>query len=115
MSQRLTFDLKVAAYGPYSASATGGNGFARDFLAGVLTWGAIPYYDAFKPVTTLHLQWANTVLGLVSCILVGSAFWVYTKGASLRSRSAFAQRLANINEDETSVSKPSRDVTVADA
>lgn len=30
-----TIDYMVAAYGVYSASATGGNGFARDFLAGV--------------------------------------------------------------------------------
>lgn len=30
-----TIDYMVAAYGEYSASATGGNGFARDFLAGV--------------------------------------------------------------------------------
>lgn len=30
-----TIDYMVASYGVYSASATGGNGFARDFLAGV--------------------------------------------------------------------------------
>ena len=30
-----TIDYMVASYGIYSASATGGNGFARDFLAGV--------------------------------------------------------------------------------
>ena len=30
-----TIDYMVCAYGPYSASATGGNGWARDFLAGV--------------------------------------------------------------------------------
>jgi hypothetical protein len=30
-----TIDYMIASYGPYAASATGGNGFARDFLAGV--------------------------------------------------------------------------------
>lgn len=30
-----TIDYMVASYGPYSASASGGNGFARDFLAGI--------------------------------------------------------------------------------
>jgi len=30
-----TIDYMVAAYGPYAASATGGNGFARDFLAAI--------------------------------------------------------------------------------
>lgn len=32
-----TIDYMITAYGPYSASATGGNGWSRDFLAGVLT------------------------------------------------------------------------------
>jgi hypothetical protein len=91
-----TIDYMVAAYGPYAASATGGNGFARDFLAGVLTWCSEPYYEAFKPLTTYHLQWANTVLGLISLLLVGSAMAVYFKGASMRKRSAFASKL----EDE---------------
>ena len=30
-----TIDYLIASYGPYSASATGGNGFCRDFLAGI--------------------------------------------------------------------------------
>lgn len=41
-----TIDYMVCAYGPYSASATGGNGWARDFLAGVLTVPAIPFYQS---------------------------------------------------------------------
>ncbi|KAI8965131.1 MFS general substrate transporter [Daldinia sp. FL1419] len=39
-----TIDYVLRAYGPYSASATGGNGWARDFLAGVLTPYAVPMY-----------------------------------------------------------------------
>lgn len=39
-----TIDYMVCAYGPYSASATGGNGWARDFLAGVLTVPAVPFF-----------------------------------------------------------------------
>lgn len=38
-----TIDYMICAYGPYSASATGGNGFARDFLAAVLTVPATPF------------------------------------------------------------------------
>ena len=41
-----TIDYMVCAYGPYSASATGGNGWARDFLAGVLTIPATPFYQS---------------------------------------------------------------------
>lgn len=41
-----TIDYMICAYGPYSASATGGNGWSRDFLAGVLTIPATPFYTS---------------------------------------------------------------------
>ena len=41
-----TIDYMICAYGPYSASATGGNGWARDFLAGVLTLPATPFFSS---------------------------------------------------------------------
>jgi MFS family permease len=41
-----TIDYMVCAYGPYSASATGGNGWSRDFLAGVLTLPATPFFTS---------------------------------------------------------------------
>lgn len=44
-----TVDYMICAYGPYSASATGGNGFARDFLAGALTVPATPFYQSLLP------------------------------------------------------------------
>ena len=44
-----TIDYMIAAYGPYSASATGGNGFARDFLAGVSAMYAGPCMDSPFP------------------------------------------------------------------
>ncbi|KAF2992932.1 hypothetical protein E8E14_000380, partial [Neopestalotiopsis sp. 37M] len=99
-----TIDYMVAAYGEFAASATGGNGFARDFLAGVLTWAAIPYYDSFKNITTQPLQWANTVLGFVSLLLVASTMIIYFKGPSLRQRSAFARRLADDNNSSGDMS-----------
>ena len=40
-----TIDYMVASYGVYAASATGGNGFARDFLAGVSAMYASPLYE----------------------------------------------------------------------
>ncbi|KAI0190837.1 major facilitator superfamily domain-containing protein [Astrocystis sublimbata] len=86
-----TIDYMVAAYEPYSASATGGNGFARDFLAGVLTWCAAPYYKSFHG--TYALQSANSVLACISVLLFVSTVVVYIKGPSLRKRSPFAQSL----------------------
>jgi MFS family permease len=41
-----TIDYMICAYGPYSASATGGNGWSRDFLAGVLTIPATPFFNS---------------------------------------------------------------------
>ncbi|KAI1827609.1 major facilitator superfamily domain-containing protein [Xylaria intraflava] len=87
-----TIDYMVAAYGPFSASATGGNGFARDFLAGILTWFASPYYTAFHG--KLGLQTANTILAGISSLLVVATFVIYFKGPSMRRRSPFAQSLA---------------------
>lgn len=37
-----TVDYMIASYGPWSASATGGNGFARDFLAGIAAMYSVP-------------------------------------------------------------------------
>ena len=45
-----TIDYMICAYGPYSASATGGNGWSRDFLAGVLTIPATPFFSSKQHV-----------------------------------------------------------------
>lgn len=37
-----TIDYMIASYGPYAAYATGGNGFARDFLAGIAAMYSMP-------------------------------------------------------------------------
>ena len=54
-----TIDYMLAAYGVYSASATGGNGFARDLLAGVLTPAAVSF---FSDIGSRPLEYANTIL-----------------------------------------------------
>jgi hypothetical protein len=48
-----TIDYMIASYGPYSASATGGNGFARDLLAGIAAMystpsESLPHYPSCK-------------------------------------------------------------------
>ncbi|KAI1635261.1 major facilitator superfamily domain-containing protein [Biscogniauxia mediterranea] len=100
-----TIDYMVAAYGPYSASATGGNGFARDFLAGILTWAAAPYYNSFQG--EFGLQTANTILAVVSLILVAATFFIYFKGPSMRRRSSFAEQLkSNANSSNETMELP---------
>lgn len=86
-----TIDYMVAAYGPYSASATGGNGFARDFLAGIATMYSTPMYENIGG--RLHLQWASTLLGCIGILVMIPIYIFYWKGPAIRARSKFAQTL----------------------
>ncbi len=83
-----TIDYMLRAYGPYAASATGGNGWARDFLAGVLTPAAIPMY---RRLGTFD---ATMTLFAIACVLTLGAYLTYYRGGMLRTRSKFAQSLA---------------------
>ncbi|KAK3317997.1 major facilitator superfamily domain-containing protein [Apodospora peruviana] len=101
-----TIDYMIAAYGPYSASATGGNGWARDFLAGVLTVPATPFYENIGE--TQHLQLANTIVFCISVVLVCFVYVIYHFGPALRKRSPFAESLAS-----TATSDPARHAHLA--
>lgn len=87
-----TIDYMICAYGPYSASATGGNGWSRDFLAGVLTIPATPF---FQNIGSKPLQYATTILACIATVLVMAVYVIYWKGPVLRKRSPFAQQLSN--------------------
>ncbi|KAF4595061.1 MDR multidrug transporter [Ophiocordyceps camponoti-floridani] len=98
-----TIDYMICAYGPYSASATGGNGWARDFLAGVLTVPALPFFENIARGSGRSLSYASTILFGISFILVLAVYAIYFYGPQLRARSPFAQRLADarqVNLDE---------------
>ena len=88
----------ICAYGPYSASATGGNGWSRDFLAGVLTLPATPYFQNINARGT-HLQDATTILACIATVLVVAVYVIYWKGPVLRKRSPFAQQLAGATKE----------------
>ncbi|KAJ5599092.1 hypothetical protein N7450_000159 [Penicillium hetheringtonii] len=92
-----TIDYMICAYGPYSASATGGNGWARDFLAGVLTIPATPFFENIGGER--HLEYASTILFCISVPLVVAVYIIYWKGPVLRKRSPFAQRLSEARHD----------------
>ncbi|KAI0128268.1 synaptic vesicle transporter [Xylariales sp. AK1849] len=89
-----TIDYMICAYGPYSASATGGNGWSRDFLAGVLTVPATPFYSNIGVEKGRNLEYASTILFCISFVLVTAVYVIYWKGPVLRRRSPFAQSLA---------------------
>lgn len=94
-----TIDYMVCAYGPYSASATGGNGWSRDFLAGVLTLPATPFFENIGGKN--HLADASTILFCISFILVIAVYVIYWKGPVLRKRSPFAQQLSDARAEIT--------------
>lgn len=86
-----TIDYMVASYGVYSASATGGNALARDFLAGIAALYATPLYEN---IGTLHYEWASTILGCLAIFVTIPIYVFYWKGPAIRERSKFAQTLA---------------------
>lgn len=88
-----TIDYMVCAYGPYSASATGGNGLARDLLAGLLTPAAIPFYTSMAAERSQSLMWGSIILAIISMVLVACSWRVYCRGAFYRRNSPFAQEL----------------------
>jgi MFS family permease len=83
-----TVDYMVAAYGEYSASATGGNGFARDFLAGMC---ALYTGKMYHSLGVRNSQLVLFGLAVAFCLPV----WIfYYFGPQIRKRSKFAQKLA---------------------
>lgn len=88
-------DYMISAYGPYSASAIGGNGLARDLLAGITTCFAVPFFKNIDPEHNRTFAWASTILAIIAGLLVVVACYVYVKGPSLRRKSLFARRLAS--------------------
>lgn len=92
-----TVDYMIAAYGPYSASATGGNGFSRDLLAGVLTLPATPFFTNIGGAR--HLNYASLILGCIGILVTIPVYIFYFKGEWFRKRSPFAQSLQAARND----------------
>lgn len=87
-----TIDYMVASYGPYSASATGGNALARDFLAGIAALYSTPFYGYFKGY---QLEYPSTVLACIAFVVTIPIYVFYWKGPWIREKSKFAQTLAS--------------------
>ena len=87
-----TIDYMIASYGPYSASATGGNGMSRDFLAGIAAMYSTPFYKVFPGRFTL--AWPSTILAIIGLCVAIPVYIFYWKGPVIRAKSKFAQTLA---------------------
>jgi MFS family permease len=92
-----TVDYMVATYGEYSASATGGNGFARDFLAGICALYTGPMYHR------LGIRNSSLLLFGLSLALCIPVFVFYYNGPAIRKKSKFAMQLAEKKEKMTNV------------
>lgn len=93
-----TIDYMIASYGPYSASATGGNGFSRDLLAGIAAMYATPMYENIGG--RFHLEWPSTILGVIAFFVTIPIYVFYWKGPAIRKRSKFAQVLASDRKEK---------------
>ena len=82
----------IASYGPYAASATGGNDLARDFLAGIAALYAHPFYANVGP-EKWHLVYPSTILACLAVVVIIPIYIFYSKGPAIRKRSKFAQEL----------------------
>jgi hypothetical protein len=87
-----SIDYTVAAYGPYAASATGGNDFARDFLAGIAALYSTPMYSNIGK--SHPLSWASTILGVIAIFVTVPIFYFYRNGGKIRLNSKFASQIA---------------------
>ncbi|CAA9965750.1 hypothetical protein PTNB73_07025 [Pyrenophora teres f. teres] len=93
-----TIDYMVAAYGgTYSASATGGNGFARDVLAGICSFYTGPMY---KKLGVKNSTWVLFVISVLVCLPV---FFIHRWGSQIRARSKYAERIQREREENAAI------------
>jgi MFS family permease len=92
-----TIDYMVASYGSYSASACGGNGFMRDFLAGMCALYTGPMYKK------LGIRNAYLVLFGLAVLFCGPVYVFYLKGPEIRAKSKFARWVAEQQDTQDEV------------
>lgn len=98
-----TIDYMVAAYGPYSASATGGNGFCRDALAGFAALYAEPMYRNIATGTKWQLAAPSLILAGIGALLCIPVFVFYFLGTWFRENSKFALSIENKRQEDLNV------------
>ncbi|KAK7934863.1 MFS general substrate transporter [Apiospora marii] len=107
-----SIDYMLAAYGPFGASATGGNDFARDFLAGIAALYAHPFYENVGP-KEYHLVYPSTILACMGVLFIIPIYVFYWKGPQIRLRSKFAQELEKARQERLARKKRRRSSVAA--
>ncbi|KAJ5765408.1 hypothetical protein N7520_004967 [Penicillium odoratum] len=90
-----SIDYTVAAYGEYAASATAGNDFARDFLAGIAAMYSTPMFENIGH--THPYEYASTILACISILVTTPIYFFYRNGPAIRERSPFAKIMMEKN------------------
>lgn len=107
-----TIDYMIASYGPYAASATGGNALARDFLAGIAALYSTPFYEHVGH--KYKLEWPTTILGGLAFLVTIPIYVFYWKGPQIRENSKFAQLLASDRQASVGTPKPAPNTEAGD-
>ncbi|KAK3109531.1 hypothetical protein LTR53_017130 [Teratosphaeriaceae sp. CCFEE 6253] len=103
-----TIDYMVAAYGPHSASATGGNGFCRDMLAGLAALFAHPFYTSIAPKTQWRLVIPTLILSGIAVVGTLPVYYFYMRGEAARNKSPYARQLAETRAERKEVRREAR-------
>nr|POE47289.1 efflux pump atb [Quercus suber] len=101
-----TIDYSTASYGDFAASATGGNGFCRDFLAGLAALYTTPFYSNIATGTNFQLVIPTLILSAVAVLLSIPVYVFYVKGEYFRKRSKLAMELEREREEVGGAAKP---------
>ncbi|KAB8648492.1 hypothetical protein FH972_026148 [Carpinus fangiana] len=80
--------------GMIGAANYGGNGFARDVLAGISAMYGTPLYTNIGGYAPRTYQYASTILGCLAFVVAIPIYVFYWYGPQIRARSKFAQELA---------------------
>ncbi|KAF1981283.1 MFS general substrate transporter [Aulographum hederae CBS 113979] len=96
-----TIDYMVAAYGVYASSATGGNGFARDLLAGLSNIYAVHLFTKMPgkyPIPT-----AISLLAGLAFVFAIPVFLFYYFGPAIRAWSHYAKKIQAQREEDREI------------
>ncbi len=77
----------AGSYGIYATSALAGSGFVRSVFGGLLPLAGPSMYNTLTP------QWAGTLLGVLSLLLVPIPFVFYFRGKRVRERSPLIKKM----------------------
>jgi hypothetical protein len=96
----------VAGYGRYAASATGGNGFCRDFLAGIAALYSSRFYQSIDTGSRWQLAYPAFILSAIGIALNIPVWYFYFRGEQLRSKSPYANQLERERDEKRSEDAP---------